>query len=87
MSSKEKPSFIEISHGNFSHNFEEKSSMLSIKQCEAKQCEAKQFQQEKITWKFRLQELEKYGFELFIDPSMISWMFIISPISVISFFP
>lgn len=82
MSSKEKPSFIEISHGNFSHNFEEKSSMLSIKQCEAKQ-----FQQEKITWKFRLQELEKYGFELFIDPSMISWMFIISPISVISFFP
>lgn len=37
------------------------------------------------TVKFRLQELEKYGFELFIDPSTITWTLIISPMSAISF--
>ena len=39
-----------------------------------------------LTRKFRLQELLKYGFELFIDPSTITWMFIISPISFINLF-
>ena len=37
------------------------------------------------TVKLRLQELEKYGLELFIDPSIITWTLFISPISAISF--
>lgn len=37
------------------------------------------------TVKLRLQELEKYGFELDMDPSMITWTLIISPMSAISF--
>jgi hypothetical protein len=38
-----------------------------------------------LTIKFLLQELLKYGFELFIEPSIITWIFIISPTSFTNF--
>jgi len=39
------------------------------------------------TVKLCLQELEKYGLELFIDPSTITWTLIKSPNSSTSFLP